>query len=116
MDGGRGTANFVMKWKDSKRQCNVSIVEGSLGEIGEDGSGVLISFECRNCEIEEWHPADGYVIVSEGGTKFEDVEFEDGEWAEYDEENDCSVGVSDLSSTITQSSNKKGKKGRRRKK
>ena len=118
VDGGRGTANFVMKWKDSGRQCNVSIVEDSLGELDEEGSGVLITFECRNCEIETWHPSDGYVVVSEGGKEFENVAFEDGEWVDYDDENDCSVGISDLTCKIIQESKKGGKKkgGKRRKK
>lgn len=115
IEGSRGTANFVMKWKESKRQCNVTLtaIETWNSDSNDDPLAV---FECRNCEIVDWHPADGFAVTSSEGTEFEDVDLSD-DWADYDEEADCSVSISNLAWKIEKvASDKKGKKGRRRKK
>jgi hypothetical protein len=31
---------------------------------------------------------------------FQEVEFEDGTWADYDEDNDCPVSINDLESAL----------------
>ena len=47
---------------------------------------------------------------------FEDVELEDGEWADYDEENDLSVMITSAESKIESHSGKGGKGGKGKKK
>ena len=58
----------------------------------------ILAVECRGLEPYEFNPMkDEFVITSENGYVFdEEIEFEDGEWAEYDAENDCPVSISEL--------------------
>mmetsp|Transcript_22903 Transcript_22903/g.54169 ORF Transcript_22903/g.54169 Transcript_22903/m.54169 type:complete len:182 (+) Transcript_22903:97-642(+) len=68
---------------------------------GDDGNGAwvpIMALECRGLTPYEFLPMkDEFIITSEKGYRFdEEVEFEDGEWADYDAENDCPVSVSDL--------------------
>ena len=49
-----------------------------------------------------FHPlGNEFKVVSEGGAEFEqDVDLSEGDWAEYDEENDAAVGVNEFESKI----------------
>ena len=51
-------------------------------------------------------------MTSAGGSGkvFEDVEFEDGEWCEYDDEDDLSVEIGELEHEWRVHKEKKGKK------
>mmetsp|Transcript_9218 Transcript_9218/g.11622 ORF Transcript_9218/g.11622 Transcript_9218/m.11622 type:complete len:187 (+) Transcript_9218:91-651(+) len=61
----------------------------------------FVSFECRGIEPYAFHPMGGeFIVVSEGGTTFEgeEVDLSEGDWADYDAENDISVTISDFTS------------------
>lgn len=102
LEGSRGVANFAMKWKDSGKRANISIVEaGAAGKLcASDGlePAHIVSFECRGCEIVAYHPTedDLWVVTSEGGTTFSDVALTEPDWCEYDEENDASVEITEI--------------------
>jgi hypothetical protein len=102
LEGSRGVANFVMKWKGSGKRCQVSIVEaGAAGKLtSADGlqPAHIVSFECRGCEIVAYHPTedDLWVVTSEGGSTFNDVPLTEPDWCEYDEANDASVEISEI--------------------
>merc|ERR1719343_1426024 len=68
------------------------------GDDGNDTWVPIMALECRGLEPYEFLPMkDEFIIISENGFVFdEDVEFVDGEWADYDAENDCPVAISDL--------------------
>ena len=74
--------------------------------------------ECRGCEPLTWAAADGWTVKSSGGTEFEDVDLNDGEWADYDEDHDESVAVFTVDTGVTVGApssgkgKKKGKKGK----
>lgn len=36
------------------------------------------------------------MVESEGGVTFEDVDLSEGDWGEYDEENDAAVAISEF--------------------
>ena len=60
-------------------------------KYGDDGFVPVAAFEMRGCELKSWSKAGTRaVVVTEGGTAFEDVELHE-DWCEYDEENDASV-------------------------
>ena len=67
---------------------------------GEDSGQwiTLLCMECRGLEPKSFSPMkDEFIIQSEGGFEFtEDVEFDDGEWADYDAENDAAVSLSQV--------------------
>lgn len=99
-ESGRGLANFVMKWKDSKRQCNVSIVDvGVPGEYTANDTDfvAIIGFECRGCEIVTWHPTsdDLFLVTSENGETFEDVDLTD-DWCDVEEESGTPLEITEL--------------------
>jgi hypothetical protein len=45
-----------------------------------------------------FHPlGNEFVVESEGGVKFEsDIDLSEGDWADYDEENDAALSISDF--------------------
>lgn len=43
---------------------------------------------------------DGFLVQSESGTKFDDVDLSEGEWVEYDEKLGDSVGIYELEHKI----------------
>ena len=52
----------------------------------------IAAFECRGCEPVNWTPTGGYTCRGAGGAAKEfEVDFEDNEWADYDDANDSSV-------------------------
>ena len=55
----------------------------------------VLAFECRGLEPYAFHClGDEFIVESEGGVRFEsDVDLSEGDWAEYDEENDASVSI-----------------------
>lgn len=62
----------------------------------------VLAFECRGLEPYAFHClGDEFVVESEGGVKFDsDVDLSDGDWAEYDEDNDAAVSISDFETKI----------------
>jgi Eukaryotic protein of unknown function (DUF866) len=109
--------HLSLKWEGSKKASILQILDDSetasalkkkkyKGEKprsiyrGEDaGQWIpLLCMECRGLEPYAFSPMkDEFVIVSEGGCEFtEDIEFEDGEWAEYDADNDVPVSLSQV--------------------
>jgi len=68
------------------------------GDDGNDNWVPILALECRGLEPYDFSPMkDEFEITSENGYRFdEEIEFEDGEWADYDADNDCPVSVSEL--------------------
>ncbi|KAG1672233.1 hypothetical protein FOA52_002934 [Chlamydomonas sp. UWO 241] len=100
--GSKGNANFVMKWKESKRECTISIVDvkGATRDITEDDNEKWVPiavFECRGCEPTGYQPEGEWLVESTKGTKFEDVDLSD-EWTDYCEKLGESVSIMKLES------------------
>ncbi len=61
----------------------------------------ILALECRGLEPYAFHPMGGeFLVESEGGMVFEgeDVDLSEGDWADYDGDNDISVSISDFES------------------
>ncbi len=59
----------------------------------------VLALESRGIEPYQFHAMEGeFVITSEGGMTFEgeDVDLSEGDWAEYDADNDISLSITDL--------------------
>lgn len=110
-------SNLSIRWEGSKKASVLRYLDdketatalkkkkykkgGPRAFTGDDSNDTwvpLLAVECRGLEPYAFHPMkDEFVISSEGGCVFdEEIEFEDGEWAEYDAENDCPVSISSL--------------------
>eukprot|EP00940_MAST-03C_sp_MAST-3C-sp2_P002137 g2137.t1 len=117
IDGSRGSANFIMTWKGSKRQCSISIITTAAHNIDStDDEQPLVVFECRNAEIKACSLSDdSFLVTSTGGYTFSDVDLSD-DWADFDEENDESVSLMGISTKVIKMKESGKGKGRRRKK
>lgn len=57
----------------------------------------IIGWECRGLEVQRWIPNIDFVVETKDGTIYENVDLSDSDgWAEYDEENDVAVSITDL--------------------
>ena len=121
--------HFAVKWEGSKKFSTLIVLDeeasksalkkikkkgkkgGSGGEVDvprdvtsdDNGEYVpVLAMECRGVEPYAFHPlGNEFKVVSEGGVVFdEDVDLSEGDWGEYDEENDAAVGVNDFESKI----------------
>eukprot|EP01032_Pedospumella_encystans_P009182 gene9182-10836_t len=105
LEGSRGDANFIMKWPGNKQQAYIKIVDikGVTGNYTEDQAGkwiTVLGLECRGIVPTAWKVGRDFIAESSGGHFFEDVDLADGDWAEYDEENDASVSVTNVESKV----------------
>mmetsp|Transcript_41155 Transcript_41155/g.53081 ORF Transcript_41155/g.53081 Transcript_41155/m.53081 type:complete len:113 (+) Transcript_41155:249-587(+) len=103
LNGSRGTANFIKKWDGEQSQSylkmvNVKKVTGATEITAADNDSwvVLFAIECRGLEPVEWMPKLDFQVKSTGGVKFDEVDIEDGLWADYDAENDMPVSIQEL--------------------
>lgn len=111
-------SHFSIKWEGSKKASVLRCLdtketaaalkkkkkykEGAprtfTGDDGNDSWVPILAVECRGLEPYGFRPMmDEFVISSENGFIFdEEIEFEDGDWADYDADNDCPVSISEL--------------------
>ena len=98
-----------------KTTLKKSSKKGKKGKSGEDDPRMpraytaednesfvpILALECRGIEPYAFHPMGGeFVVESEGGMAFEgdDVDLSEGDWADYDGDNDISVSISEFES------------------
>ena len=110
--------HFRLKWEGSKKYSTITVlteseakaalkklkrkdisaVNGSL--VGDDSGNFvpICALECRGIEPYGFHClGDEFLVESEGGKLFEDdVDLSEGDWAEYDDENDVAVSIADF--------------------
>lgn len=118
-EGSREPAHhFRIKWEGIKKASTLQVLDEKeiastlkkkkkyKGDtprkyLGDDsGNWVpLLAMECRGLEPYAFHPMnDEFVIASEGGYVFEEeIELGDGDWADYDADNDVPVSMEDIS-------------------
>lgn len=94
-----------MKWHSSGHQTYIKIVDLKKvdGSYKQSDSGSMVSIlglECRGLHPTRWIPGNDFQAESSGGKIFEEVDMTEGDWAEYDDENDLSVSVMSLEHTI----------------
>lgn len=97
-----------------ERHGNVTIEEE--GEYSDTSGefGTVLVLDCRGVAPDSFQFMDRWVATSAGGAEFDDVDLTDGEWADYDEENDAAVSIMDLESQFAVAEKGKGKKGKRK--
>jgi Eukaryotic protein of unknown function (DUF866) len=96
-----------LKWEGSKKASTITVLEDSAvktalkkkkgAQVPRDYTaddsgnwGPVLAIECRGLEPTAFFPmGDEFVITSKGGKQFTtDVDLSDGDWGEYDDEND----------------------------
>ncbi|KFY71091.1 hypothetical protein V499_08702 [Pseudogymnoascus sp. VKM F-103] len=88
MSGSRGEANFVWKCKMCKRESSATIMAPPISYQQESPPKAqkVIDFDCRGLEFIDFKPEGDWLVTGiDSGTKFEAINFEEGDWYEYDE-------------------------------
>jgi len=87
-------AKTALKKKSKKK--NEALVPGDYEQGSSGQFSPILAVECRG--VEPTALVDGeFVVTSEGGTVFtEDIELSEGDWADYDAENDAPVSLSEV--------------------
>ena len=123
--GGRSTAAFVMKLKESKSEATLNLCPAvpelrSRYTADDSESWVAIqAFEARGADVVGYRPSDEWVVVGPSGARFtEEVDLSE-EWCDYDEEGECSPTISEFefkieTTTLKAAKSKKGKKNKKR--
>jgi hypothetical protein len=93
----------TMKKAGKKKKGGGGSEMGQPREMTADDSGEyvpVLALECRGLEPYAFHPmGEEFIVTSEGGAEFSsDLTLDEGDWADYDEENDVSVSISEFAS------------------
>jgi|SaaInlStandDraft_5_1057022.scaffolds.fasta_scaffold32173_2 hypothetical protein len=104
MHGSRGSAHLVMKCKFCSRESSIEIVRGKERPFTADDEQSYVPFltmDCRGMEpIEFEAPNTGFLAKSVKGTVFSEVDLSEGDWTDFDEAGNMSVGLYELTSTL----------------
>jgi hypothetical protein len=108
LEGSKGEANFVIRWPFSKSAGYVKILDMKGGAVNyneEDNSRwkTIQTFECRGLELVSWIPGPDFCAESTGGTSFAVIDLAESDWADYDDNHDMAVSITNLESQIEKS-------------
>jgi len=101
----RSSIKSVLK-KNSKNKAKVKagsdrLIPRSLTKEDNQSFVPILALDCRGIEPYAFHPLGAeFIVESEGGLMFEDVDMSEADWCDYDGENDIPVSISDFKSTI----------------
>lgn len=101
IEGSRGTAHLQQKC--SFCGCKFNATLGAAREWAEAGGldpQTLVDVECRGCEPVSWVAAQGFTVKGAEGGEMEDVDFSEGEWADYVEDTDEALTVLSVTTSV----------------
>merc|ERR1711972_774191 len=94
-----GDANLTVKCKLCSRENSMDVLKETIKayQKTDESFQTVVVFDCRGIEPTEFSPRAGWKVEgSESGATFDDVDLKEGEWCDYDEKSDVSVGVYDI--------------------
>ncbi|MBW0500799.1 hypothetical protein O181_040514 [Austropuccinia psidii MF-1] len=109
ISGSRGNANFVWKCQFCKREASVSFTDVQLkafpsyteSHSSQNKFSELCTIDCRGCEFIEFDPRGQWTCQGlDSQTEFKEIEFEDGEWHDYDEKAGLPVSITNIETKI----------------
>ncbi len=105
IEGSRGDAHFIAKCKFCGRSGNIEYCKNTWKPYtANEQFQTVAAFECRNIEILDFVPSNNFKArgdQGDGETVFDDIDLsEDPDWAGFDEDADCAVGVYEFKSQI----------------
>ncbi|PLW12242.1 hypothetical protein PCANC_18808 [Puccinia coronata f. sp. avenae] len=109
LSGSKGSANLVWKCQLCKREASASFIDLNLksfpaytkAQSQEHQSQWLCKVECRGCEFVEYDLRGQWNCkAAESQTEFKGIEFEEGEWHDYDEKSGLPVSVTNVQTEI----------------
>ena len=96
-----GSANYVMKWPGSNQQAYIKIVQvkkcNNSYDMEMSGQySAILALECRGLEPIAWIPSSDFEAETITGKLFPTVDLSEGDWCDFDEDNDMPVSVMGL--------------------
>lgn len=109
LEGSRGTCNLVIKFKDAaeKAQCTILTEFNKKAKVvprpytADDTEWVpFLAFEARGLEVTRVHVTDdNFLVTASSGASFQ-PDLSDGDWADYDDDNQLPVSVTNLETKV----------------
>eukprot|EP00571_Detonula_confervacea_P012194 CAMPEP_0172298772 /NCGR_PEP_ID=MMETSP1058-20130122/1271_1 /TAXON_ID=83371 /ORGANISM="Detonula confervacea, Strain CCMP 353" /LENGTH=188 /DNA_ID=CAMNT_0013008061 /DNA_START=59 /DNA_END=625 /DNA_ORIENTATION=+ len=103
-EGSKSALKKIKKKGKKGKNSGSGEVDVPRDVTSDDNGGYVpvLAMECRGMEPYAFHPmGNDFKVISEGGAVFdEDVDLSEGDWGDYDEENDLAVGVNEFESKI----------------
>jgi len=102
---GRAEVNFTNVCSSCKRLSTITVLEGSnkpyiLSEKKVDYFQPLVAFEARGADLVGFDPRDEWTVVGPKKT-FAEVSIEAGDWADYDDIENCPISILGFSHRFT---------------
>ncbi|KAK6461524.1 hypothetical protein DFJ63DRAFT_314158 [Scheffersomyces coipomensis] len=104
--GSRGEASFVFRCKECKSEHSISILRTTKSlTLDDDKKSIpILEIDARGLDIEKFIPDGLYqAIGAESNTKFNDFEFDDGEWYDYDDKAGAEVSITEVEWDVARS-------------
>eukprot|EP00297_Palpitomonas_bilix_P017880 CAMPEP_0113866706 /NCGR_PEP_ID=MMETSP0780_2-20120614/17_1 /TAXON_ID=652834 /ORGANISM="Palpitomonas bilix" /LENGTH=159 /DNA_ID=CAMNT_0000851577 /DNA_START=27 /DNA_END=506 /DNA_ORIENTATION=+ /assembly_acc=CAM_ASM_000599 len=101
----RGEANYFQHCKFCKRQGSLNVLSKAKEGYTQNDSGnfkTVLTVECRGVEVTKYHVRSGYMLTctNERETDMLDIDLSEGDWCDFDEVGDCSIGVYEVETRI----------------
>lgn len=105
MSGSRGVANFVYKCQLCSKEASATFLapdaKAPTAYCPDSDPVTLCVLDCRGCEFTEFDPRGQWTCKgAETKSVFTEIEFEEGEWHDYDEAAGVAVSITDIKTTI----------------
>lgn len=108
MADSRGTCHLQIKLPGMSKPANLSILETFPYTAEDSGSFKTVArIEARGLDVDAWQAREDFVVVSEGGKRFENADLGNGDYTEYDEEHDQAVSVLEIETEVVVVKDKK---------
>ncbi|XP_043477508.1 CXXC motif containing zinc binding protein [Leptopilina heterotoma] len=99
---GNGVNHFVSKCKLCSRENSMTIIEDSLKSYSSDDQGkfkTIVCLDCRGIEPCDFSAREGWIAKAcDNGNVFADIDLAEGEWVEYCDKINSSVGIYEIES------------------
>jgi len=101
MADSRGTCHLQVKLPGMTKPANLVILETLSYTAGDSGNFKTVArIEARGLDVDAWQAREDFVVVSEGGKRFENADLGEGDYTEYDEEHDQAVSVLEIETKV----------------
>jgi hypothetical protein len=108
MVDSRGTCHLQIKLPGMSKPVNLVILETFPYRLEDSGNFKTVArIEARGLDVDAWQAREDFVVVSEGGKRFENADLGEGDYTEYDDEHEQAVSVLEIETKVVVVKDKK---------
>lgn len=90
---------FAIRTSIYERVSHIFVVSAVYTQDDAGKFKTIVVFDCRGAEPMEFSPRTGWIVkAAENGQTFENVDLSEDDWVDFDEKNNCSVGIYEFAS------------------